>query len=78
MAAETTLSAKDMAAKAEHQDRLSEFERDVDAPDAQQLKRIKMKVDIRICIVLGVLYTASLIDRVNLPVSAYLLQLVPR
>ncbi|KAI1623078.1 retrograde regulation protein 2 [Exophiala viscosa] len=51
-----------MAAKAEHQDRLSELERDVDAPDPQQLKRIKMKVDLRICVVLGVLYTASLID----------------
>ncbi|KAK4947848.1 hypothetical protein LTR10_013356 [Elasticomyces elasticus] len=79
MAAETSLSAKDMAGKAEHQDRLSEFERGADTPDPQQLKRIKMNVDLRICLVLGVLYTASVIDRVNLspPMTAIAKKLRP-
>lgn len=73
MAANTTTPAKDMSGKAEHEDRISEFERDLDIADPQQVKRIKMKIDLRICLVLGVLYTASLIDRVNLPVSVFLI-----
>ncbi|KAK6369411.1 hypothetical protein LTS17_009754 [Exophiala oligosperma] len=60
-------SAKDLAAKSEHQDRLSEFDEEVDTVDPKKIKDIKKKIDLRICLVLGVLYTASLIDRVNLP-----------
>jgi hypothetical protein len=67
-----TSSAKIKAAKSEHEEHLSDFDEDVDTPDPRQLKQIKKKIDIRICLVLGVLYTASLIDRVNLPVSSQL------
>ncbi|KIW73639.1 hypothetical protein PV04_01738 [Phialophora macrospora] len=63
----TASSPKTTAAKSEHQEELSDFDEDVDTPDPQRLKQIKKKIDIRICFVLGVLYTASLIDRVNLP-----------
>ncbi len=66
----TTSSPKIMAAKSEHQEQLKDFDEDVDAPDPRQVKQIKRQIDIRICFVLGVLYTASLIDRVNLPVSS--------
>lgn len=71
MAEGTISSAKDLAAKSQHQDQLSEFDEEVDAVDPKKVKEIKRKIDLRICLVLGVLYTASLIDRVNLPVSAY-------
>lgn len=42
---------------------------EVEAIDHPHLKRIKRTVDLRICLVLGCLYTISLLDRVNLPVS---------
>ncbi|KAL6247683.1 hypothetical protein RBB50_005031 [Rhinocladiella similis] len=70
MAEGTISSAKDLAAKSQHQDQLSEFDEEVDAVDPKKVKEIKRKIDLRICLVLGVLYTASLIDRVNLP-NAY-------
>lgn len=62
-------SIEDVATKSEHEERPSELEADVDVPDQCQVYRIKRKIDLRICIVLGVMYTASLVDRVNLPVS---------
>lgn len=65
-----TSSEEDMSTKSEHQESLSQLEGEVDAPDQLQVKRIKKKIDLRICLVLGVMYTASLVDRVNLPVSA--------
>lgn len=62
-------SIEDVATKSEHEERPSELEADVDIPDQGQVYRIKKKIDLRICIVLGVMYTASLVDRINLPVS---------
>jgi hypothetical protein len=44
----------------------------VEAVDDPRLKRIKRTVDLRICLVLGCLYTISLLDRVNLPVSIFI------
>ncbi|KAJ5553764.1 hypothetical protein N7494_003142 [Penicillium frequentans] len=60
---------EDVAKKSEHEETLSALELDVDVSDQCQVNRTKRKIDLRICIVLGVMYTASLIDRVNLPVS---------
>jgi hypothetical protein len=62
-------SDKDVSSKTEHEERLSELEVGGDVHHAQQVKRIKRKIDVRICLVLGIMYTASLVDRVNLPVS---------
>lgn len=62
-------SIEDVAKKSEHEETLSALELDVDVSDQCQVNRTKRKIDLRICIVLGVMYTASLIDRVNLPVS---------
>ena len=42
---------------------------EVETIDHPRLKSIKKTVDLRICLVLGCLYTISLLDRVNLPVS---------
>lgn len=42
---------------------------EVESIDHPRLKSIKRTVDLRICLVLGCLYTISLLDRVNLPVS---------
>jgi hypothetical protein len=42
---------------------------EVETIDHPRLKSIKRTVDLRICLVLGCLYTISLLDRVNLPVS---------
>ncbi|KAJ5819273.1 retrograde regulation protein 2 [Penicillium riverlandense] len=63
-------SGEDIATKSEQEESLSELEGEVNASDQHQVKRIKKKIDLRICVVLGVLYTASLVDRVNLP-NAY-------
>lgn len=64
-----TSSVEDMATKSEHEESFSELGEEVDAADQLQVKQIKKKIDLRICVVLGVMYTASLVDRVNLPVS---------
>ena len=64
-----TSPADHMAKISEHEENLSELEGEVDTPDQSQVSRIKRKIDLRICLVLGVLYTTSLVDRVNLPVS---------
>lgn len=64
-----TSTAEHIAKKSEHEESLSEIEGEVGTPDQSQVSRIKRKIDLRICLVLGVLYTASLVDRVNLPVS---------
>lgn len=63
------LSKEDVATMSEHEERPSELEADAVVPDQGPMYRIKRKIDLRICVVLGVMYTASLIDRVNLPVS---------
>lgn len=60
-----------MDSKSQHEGSLSELEGETELPDQCQLKQIKRKIDLRICVVLGVIYTASLVDRVNLPVSVY-------
>lgn len=49
---------------------------DADTVDDPRLKGIKRKIDLRICLVLGCLYTISLLDRVNLPVSLSLCALL--
>lgn len=76
MAEQTAAPAKELAQKTEHDESLSELEIDHDEPDPATLKRILRKIDIRICLVLGVLYTASLIDRVNLPVNCHFYHLL--
>lgn len=58
-----------MDSKSQHEGSLSELEGETELPDQFQLKQIKRRIDLRICVVLGVIYTASLVDRVNLPVS---------
>jgi hypothetical protein len=67
----TASSLEDMDSKSQHEGSLSELEGETELPDQCQLKQIKRKIDLRICVVLGVIYTASLVDRVNLPVSVY-------
>jgi hypothetical protein len=42
---------------------------DAEIVDDARLKAIKKKIDLRICLILGLLYTISLLDRTNLPVS---------
>lgn len=62
-------TAEHMAKSPEHEESCFELEGEGDTPDQSQVSRIKRKIDLRICLVLGVLYTTSLVDRVNLPVS---------
>ncbi|OBT55558.1 hypothetical protein VE04_02732 [Pseudogymnoascus sp. 24MN13] len=80
MAANTNSTEKgvDVVARHDEESADSEFPQEkpsssqgseVETVDHPRLKSIKRKVDLRICLVLGCLYTISLLDRVNLPVS---------
>lgn len=69
-----TTTTKELGAglKPEHDEHLSELgleDDSIDTADPAFVKAIKKKIDWRICAVLGILYTVSLVDRVNLPVS---------
>ncbi|KAL2408025.1 putative transporter [Exophiala dermatitidis] len=70
--ATATATTKEVVAekqKPQHEEHSSEldFEEDIDTANPAYVKRLKRKIDVRICLVLGVLYTVSLVDRVNLP-----------
>lgn len=72
--ATATATTKEVVAekqKPQHEEHSSELdiEEDIDTANPAYVKRLKRKIDVRICLVLGVLYTVSLVDRVNLPVS---------
>lgn len=40
-----------------------------DIPNDPYIKAIKRKIDLRICLVLSLMYTIAVVDRNNLPVS---------
>ena len=40
-------------------------------PEGPEIKAINRKIDLRICLALGVVYTISILDRVNLPVREF-------
>ncbi|OBT71152.1 hypothetical protein VF21_09728 [Pseudogymnoascus sp. 05NY08] len=80
MAANTNSTDKEIDAVARHDEESADSEFPQEKPSSQgseaetvdhpRLKSIKRTVDLRICLVLGCLYTISLLDRVNLP-NAY-------
>ena len=79
MAANTNSTDKGIDVVARHDEERADLEfrqekqssqgSEVETIDHPRLKSIKRTVDLRICLVLGCLYTISLLDRVNLPVS---------
>lgn len=79
MAANTNSTDKGIDVVAHHDEESADSEFPQEKPSSQgsevetvdhpRLKSIKRTVDLRICLVLGCLYTISLLDRVNLPVS---------